>query len=104
MRRKKKTRFIAKILTLIEYFRPDIEEKGIIYLSLKDTKEYFCLEYMDDTYFIRILKDNLRILEMDGDRYKCGFVDDGNGIYIRKKSFSIDRLKSILEKSILEKS
>lgn len=96
MRRKKKTRFIAKILTLIEYFRSDIEEKGVVYLDLKDVKEYFCLEYMNDTHFIKILKDNLRIFEIDDDRYKCGFVDSNSGLYIKKRNISTEKLNGIL--------
>lgn len=100
MRRKKKTRFMRDLLLLVENYWNEIEINGHIYLELKSVKEYFGLEYMDDTYFVRILNENFKIIELDGNRFKCGFIDNGNGIYIKnrdKKMEKEDLVKYILK-------
>ncbi len=92
MRRKKRIRFIGKILLLIEYYTAEIEDKGVIYISLRDVKEFFCVNY-NDFYFVRLLNQYFRVFELNYTRYRCGVVDGGDGIYIKKKNFDPSKLE-----------
>jgi hypothetical protein len=84
MRRKKKTRFLAHIIEFIGYIRPQFDKEGYIYLDAGDVKKFFAFENTDDHYFVKLLRDNLRLLEIDEYRYTCGSLDKGDALYIKK--------------------